>query len=57
MENILPTPKKNKLIQDSEGNDESIPSSRLQQNKDNICQGTQLSPQEHPERSNPASNH
>jgi hypothetical protein len=27
-----------------------IPSSRLQQNKDNLCQGTQQSPQEHHEK-------
>jgi hypothetical protein len=26
-----------------------ILSSRLQQNKDKLCQGTQISPQEHPE--------
>jgi hypothetical protein len=31
--------------------------SRLQQNKDKLCQGTQQSPQEQPERRNPASSH
>jgi hypothetical protein len=39
-----PFPPKNKLIKDSEGNEEKwIPSSRLQQNKDKLCQGTQQS--------------
>jgi uncharacterized protein YlxW (UPF0749 family) len=40
---------KNNLTQDSEENEENrIPSSRLQQNKDKQCQGTQQCPQEHP---------
>jgi hypothetical protein len=34
-----------------------IPSSRLQQNKYKLCQGTQQSPQKQPERRNSASNH
>jgi hypothetical protein len=35
METILPS--KHELIQDSERNEENIPSSKVQQNKDKLC--------------------
>jgi hypothetical protein len=51
------SPPKNKLEQDSEGNEENrYPDPDPQQNKDKLYQETQQSPQEQPER-NPASNH
>jgi hypothetical protein len=64
MEIILPP--QNKIIQDSEGNEENgYPDPDSNQPKKlcqgtqpkKLCQGTQQSPQQHSERINPASNH
>jgi hypothetical protein len=49
------SPKNNLRIQREKR--KHIPSSRLQQNKDKLCQGTQRKSEEHPEKRNPANNH
>jgi hypothetical protein len=51
------SPSKNKIVQDSEGNEETDTQIQTPKNKDKLCQITQGSPQEHSERRNSASNH
>jgi hypothetical protein len=51
------SPPQNKLVQDSEGNEENKYTDSDSNKKDKLCQRTLRSPQEHPERRNPERNH